>query len=98
MKTESPTEYAARMHRLAATSPMMQGVLSGIPGWSEQHREALEYAANARLIAAAPDLLAALDALLAATVDASLAAGFELTEDEAAARAAALAAIDKATR
>jgi hypothetical protein len=53
---------------------------------------------SARLIAAAPDLLAALDALLTATVDASLAAGLELTEDEAAARAAAIAAIDKATR
>lgn len=95
MKTESPTEYAARMHRLA-TTPSRQAALSRIPGWAEQQQAAAH--AAAQLAAAAPDLLAALDALLTATVDASRAAGIELTEDEAAARAAAIAAIDKATR
>jgi len=56
-----------------------------------------EVAANARLIAAAPDLLAALDYLLAQTVDMDLKHGIELTEGETEARTLALAAIAKAT-
>lgn len=54
-------------------------------------------AANARLIAAAPDLLAALDYLLGQTVDMDLKHGIELTEGETEAREQALAAIKKAT-
>jgi hypothetical protein len=54
-------------------------------------------AANARLIAAAPDLLAALDYLLEQTVDMDLKHGIELTEGETEAREQALAAIKKAT-
>ena len=57
----------------------------------------LHYTANARLIAAAPDLLAALDYLLEQTVDMDLKHGIELTEGETEARAQALAAIAKAT-
>lgn len=53
--------------------------------------------ANARLIAAAPDLIVALDRLLSATVDRTLAEGYEMDGVEYAARSAALAAIAKAT-
>ena len=52
--------------------------------------------AKARLIAAAPELLAALDSLLNQTVDMDLAYGIELTEGEQEAREKALAAIEKA--
>jgi hypothetical protein len=55
-----------------------------------------EYA-DARLMAAAPDLLAALHYLLEQTVDADLAYGVELTEGETEARQMALAAIANAT-
>lgn len=54
------------------------------------------YQANAALIAAAPDLLAALDELLRVTVDAMLAEGFTLTDEQQAARDQALAAIARA--
>jgi hypothetical protein len=53
--------------------------------------------ANARLIAAAPELLEALDYLLAQTVDQELAFGIELTEGEKKAHERALSAIAKAT-
>jgi hypothetical protein len=56
-----------------------------------------ESAANARLIAAAPALLAALDNLLRVTVDAMAADGIELTQQEQRARDAALYAIARAT-
>lgn len=56
-----------------------------------------ELDANARLIAAAPDLLAALDELLRVTVDDMLADGYELNDAQFAARSKALAAIAKAT-
>ncbi len=55
-----------------------------------------EAEANARLMAAAPDLLAALDLLLEQTVDMDLAHGIELTEGEREAREKALAAVAKA--
>lgn len=51
--------------------------------------------ANARLIAAAPALYAALDELLRVTVDADLAAGFVLTEAEHDARERALAVFQR---
>lgn len=51
--------------------------------------------ANARLIAAAPELLEALDCLLRQTVDMDLAHGIELTEGERDARQKAIAAIAK---
>ena len=54
-----------------------------------------EQKANMLLIAAAPDLLEALDKLLAATVDEDLKYGITLTEAEEEARALALAAITK---
>ena len=63
-------------------------------GWPAAKAEA---EANARLIAASPELLAALDGLLGATVDRMLADGYELDGVEYAARLAALAAIAKAT-
>ena len=53
--------------------------------------------ADARLIAAAPDLLAALHYLLEQTVDADMKYGIELTEGETEAREIALTAIAKAT-
>lgn len=53
--------------------------------------------ANARLIAAAPELLNALDYLLEQTVDMDLKYGIGLTEGETEARTQALAAIAKAT-
>lgn len=53
--------------------------------------------ANRRLIAAAPELLAALDYLLAQTVDMDLEYGIGLTEGEQDARTKALDAITKAT-
>lgn len=53
--------------------------------------------ANRRLIAAAPELLDALDYLLVQTVDMDLKHGIGLTEGEQEARAKALAAIAKAT-
>jgi hypothetical protein len=53
--------------------------------------------ANARLIAAAPDLLEALNYLLEQTVDMDLAHSIELTEGEQEARKQALAAIAKAS-
>jgi hypothetical protein len=53
--------------------------------------------ANARLIAAAPDLLEALDYLLQQTVDQDLEYGIGLSEGEEDAQAKALAAIAKAT-
>ena len=52
---------------------------------------------NARLIAAAPDLLDALEYLLQQTVDMDLAHGIELTEGEQEAREKAIAAIAQAT-
>jgi hypothetical protein len=54
--------------------------------------------ANARLIAAAPALLAALDYLLEQTVDMDLKYGIMLTEGEEEARTKALAAIASATQ
>jgi hypothetical protein len=53
--------------------------------------------ANRRLIAAAPQLLEALDYLLEQTVDMDLKYGIGLSEGEEAAREKALAAIAKAT-
>lgn len=53
--------------------------------------------ANRRLIAAAPELLEALDELLAQTVDMDLKYGIGLSEGEDDARTKALAAIAKAT-
>ena len=53
--------------------------------------------ANRRLIAAAPELLEALDYLLQQTVDMDLKYGISLSEGEQEARAKALAAIAKAT-
>ena len=53
--------------------------------------------ANRRLIAAAPDLLEALDYLLEQTVDMDLKYGIGLSEGEEDARTKALAAIAKAT-
>jgi hypothetical protein len=53
--------------------------------------------ANRRLIAAAPELLEALDYLLEQTVDMDLKYGVGLTEGEEVARAKARAAIAKAT-
>lgn len=68
---------------------MVQHSLSGKEATKEED-------ANARLIAAAPGLLDALNYLLEQTVDADLSFGIALTEGEADARAQALAAIAKA--
>ena len=54
-----------------------------------------EERANMRLIAAAPELLEALDKLLAATVDEDLKYGIGLTEAEEEARSLALSVIAK---
>lgn len=54
--------------------------------------------ANARLIAAAPDLLSALSRLLEITLDACLADGFELDTYQTEARNQAIAALEKATK
>ena len=54
-----------------------------------------EAGANARLIAAAPELWDALDSFLEQTVDMDLAYGIELTEGEKEARAKALAVFEK---
>lgn len=63
---------------------------------AEVFDETDEWRANARLIAAAPELLSALDELLTQTVDMDLAYGIELTEGEQEAREHALSAIEKA--
>ncbi len=60
------------------------------------HRDPAEMDANARLIAAGPELLAALDHLLQQTVDMDLKHGLTLSEGEGHARGQALAAIAKA--
>jgi hypothetical protein len=65
------------------------------PNWVADGRLSLQE--SHRLIAAAPDLLAALDYLLEQTVDMDLKHGIELTEGETEAREQALAAIKKAT-
>ena len=54
--------------------------------------------ANFSLIAAAPDLLAALDQLLNVTVDKDLKEGWTLSDDARIARDQAIAAIAKATQ
>jgi hypothetical protein len=59
--------------------------------------EYAEALANGHLIAAAPELLAALDYLLEQTVEMDLEYGIALSEGEDDARAKALAAIAKAT-
>lgn len=56
-----------------------------------------EFHANARLIAAAPDLLTALDELLLNTLDTEQNAGFVLTKSNRLLRNKCLAAIAKAT-
>lgn len=76
------------------TSPTRQIVAAG-GLWECENDPTLEEEANARLIAAAPDLLAALDYLLAQTIDMDLKYGIELTEGETEAREMALAAIAK---
>lgn len=53
--------------------------------------------ANARLIAAAPQLLEALDQLLSETLDLDLAVGNELSDKEQQARMDALTALEKAS-
>lgn len=56
-----------------------------------------EARANARMAAAAPNLFAALDRLLAETVDMDIKYGISLTEGEESAREQALSAIAEAT-
>jgi hypothetical protein len=63
---------------------------------AEVFDETDQWRANARLMAAAPELLAALDELLRCTVDMDLAYGITLTEGEQEARDHALIAIEKA--
>lgn len=78
------TDYGAgRRHKVADTRQ---------PLFTRECQEA-----NARLIAAAPELLAALDYLLQVTIDEPLARGCSLSTDENLARALALSAIAKAT-
>ena len=64
---------------------------SRIPVATDIHPE------NARLIAAAPDLLAALDLLLSVTIDRCRAEGVQLSDDEEQAWEVALNAIERAT-
>lgn len=71
----------------------------GVDWYESEHVQKMlhEHDANAQLIAAAPEMLAALDNLLAHTLDLRMKEGFCLTESETKLRAIALDAIAKAT-
>ena len=73
-------------------------IVARIPEWGALADTADPGPNNARLIAAAPDLLAALDQLLSVTVDKDLKEGWTLSDDARIARDQAIAAIAKATQ
>lgn len=94
--------YSNPMHHSTPGPWVIETRLTGgfdIDADYEGERERVAFAvnpSNSALIAAAPDLLAALDELLRVTVDAMLADGITLTDEQQAARDQALAAIARA--
>jgi hypothetical protein len=86
-----------RIHRLTDGWPVITSEAHDIADLRLNGNGLVHAEANARLIAAAPDLLEALDYLLEQTVDMDLKYGIGLSEGEEEARSKALTAIAKAT-
>lgn len=88
-------EQATHGHGLAVCAPSNGWIVATVTPEDGRELDPIDHA-NAHLLAAAPELLAALDYLLEQTVDMDLRYGIGLSEGEEDARHAALAAIAKA--
>ena len=93
MTEHTPGPWGAIAHgKIITTTSARVTVATTHGGFATDTQEA-----NGRLIAAAPDLLSAVEMLLRFTIDDDRGHGIELTEGELEAEAIAIAAIAKAT-